>query len=297
VRFQTRVPGGAHQAAGPILPQRQTERSVNQREETERGNFEGDPRVIQEGRNRERAIAPSSQAERSVSQVEDTERDIDCGQGEHRDSDDEEEWTDGEQDKQDELNMSEWMGQANEEKGHQAQHEPCESMSESIELQLHKKKVTVSLCEAIRKQCEHTSYNLESYEMVERAGWSWMEGSTLEKECGQCQQKRKLSSRNPMFYCRACHAHGICNGCWSSLLLNDGSAGRGQRKKHCRNGDKVNGGNLLGTEGWGDEDSIGCISISSGKTWQETEDDKTNGKKKLKMMKGQSISWIRSSCL
>jgi hypothetical protein len=63
--------------------------------------------VIQEGRNRERAIAPNSQAERSVSQVEDTERDTDYGQGEHRDSDDEEEWTDGEQDKQDELNMSE----------------------------------------------------------------------------------------------------------------------------------------------------------------------------------------------
>jgi hypothetical protein len=100
-----------------------------------------------------------------------------------------------------------------------------------------------------------------------------------------------------MYYCWACHAHGICNGCWSSLILSNGSSGRGQRKKQCRNGGKVTLGNLFDTEGLEDEDIIGCISISSGHTGEETEEDAAQETKQVITMKCQSCRWIRTSLL
>ena len=142
----------------------------------------------------------------------------------------------------------------------------------------------------IQKECEHTSYNLESYEMVERVGWSWMKEDTLEKECDHCQIRKKLSGRNPMYYCRSCHAHGICKCCWSSLLLSDVSTGRGQRKKQCRKESKVIAGNLMETERTEDEeDSIGCISISSRQTEQEMEDDEVKETNQVPKMKCRCI--------
>ena len=94
-----------------------------------------------------------------------------------------------------------------------------------------------------------------------------------------------------MYYCWACHAHGICNGCWSSLLLSDGSSGRGQQKKQCRKESKVIAGNLMETESTAEEeDSIaGCKSISSGQTKQEMEDDEVQERKQVIKMKCQPI--------
>jgi hypothetical protein len=228
--------------------------------------LEGGPRPVQNGIYGARTILPNSQVERRVSPI--TDKGIDGVPEEGWGSDEEENQTESEQDKQDELNMCGWMAQADKDKlevpkGRQIEREPREINKfkmDSIEVQLPKGRVN----RVIQKQCQHDSYNLETYKMVERSGWSWMDGNAVEKECGQCQKRKKLSGQNPMYYCRACHAHGICNGCWLSLILSDSSSGRGQRKKQCQDGHKVSAGSLFETEGLEEEDSMGCISISSG---------------------------------
>jgi hypothetical protein len=76
--------------------------------------------------------------------------------------------------------------------------------------------------------CRHESYDLECYEMVETTGFSWMTELTTEKECAGCLERVKVTRRNPMFYCRSCHKNGICNNCWTSLLVRE----NGGRRKH-----------------------------------------------------------------
>jgi hypothetical protein len=78
-----------------------------------------------------------------------TDKGIDGAPEEHQESDDEENQTESEEDKQDELNMCEWMGQADKDElkvpnRRQVQREPrelSECMIESIEVQLPKEKV------------------------------------------------------------------------------------------------------------------------------------------------------------
>ncbi len=77
-------------------------------------------------------------------------------------------------------------------------------------------------------QCKHTSYDLESYERVERVGWSWMLDDTCEKKCDWCHQMKKLAGWNLMYYCRSCHGDGTYSGCWTSLLLSESHLGRGR---------------------------------------------------------------------
>ncbi len=161
-----------------------------------------------------------------------------------------EEDTESQQEMQDEVNKSLWKVQADLEEEmmmsqglQQAGQETEKGLMDPINL-------LTGLCveeeegELIEKQCEHNSYDLVSYEMVEKAGWSWMMEDTIEKECNQCQQRKKLSGRNPMFYCRRCHGHGICKGCWSSQLLCESRSGRGRLQ---RNGSKGRRDHLRGT--------------------------------------------------
>jgi hypothetical protein len=76
--------------------------------------------------------------------------------------------------------------------------------------------------------------------VVEMRVWQMEKTQTEKTPC-----PLQLSGQNPMYYCRACHTHGICNGCCLSLLLSDGSFGRGHQKKQYSNGDKVIAGNNL----------------------------------------------------
>jgi hypothetical protein len=84
------------------------------------------------------------------------------------------------------------------------------------------------------KECVHGSYDLESYEMVESTGYHWMRKETTKKECDKCKHKHKLTRRHPMFYCRVCHDHRICNECWITTLLLENDSGNRRRKRQCQ---------------------------------------------------------------
>jgi hypothetical protein len=89
--------------------------------------------------------------------------------------------------------------------------------------------------------------------------------------------------------------NGICKGCWSSLLLGDGSSGRGQRIRQSRNVDKVVAGSLKEMESEEGDHSDGCISISSGQTEQETEEDEVDERKKVIKTGSWPINWMQPS--
>jgi hypothetical protein len=120
------------------------------------------------------------------------------------------------------------------------------------------------------RKCKHKSYDLGSYEMIEGLGWSWMVDDTLEKACCLCHDMKKLTSRNPMYYCRSCHGNGICNGCWSELLLKgESGSGRGGGRRQCRNRGKVIADNQ--TKSKDEEDDVTIII-------EDSEEDEVSGR-------------------
>jgi hypothetical protein len=149
--------------------------------------------------------------------------------------------TESQLDEQEDLNTRQWMEQAElEAKALRQQWQQVrkeeneeESLEEPIDLVMPNVGEEEEVA-GLEKPCKHNSYDLDTYEMVETVGWSWMIGDTTEKECIQCQEPKKLSGRNPMYYCRSCYSHGICNDCWSSLILCENRSGRGHRQRQCQ---------------------------------------------------------------
>jgi hypothetical protein len=88
--------------------------------------------------------------------------------------------------------------------------------------------------ETLEQQCGHECYDLESYEMVDRTGYNWMRKDTTQKMCDRCDQKKKLTRKNPMYYCRTCHDHRICNGCWTTRFLWENDSQKGRPNRQCK---------------------------------------------------------------
>jgi hypothetical protein len=231
--------------------------------------------------------------EERSSLTEESDGRMSCSVKEHEESEEEENFLESEQEKEDEMSMGQWKEQADQDaattllRWQRVEKEPDDCLMDPFDLDLAQDGVDGSVHESNQIQCGHTLYNLESYEMVERAGWSWMKGDTVEKECCQCHKVKKLPGWNPMYYCWACHDHRICKaGCWSTLLLSDGGSGRGQRKNQCRRGKEDITGDLGQEESKEEDDSIGSISVSTGKTGHEMEEFEANEREQVMKLRG-----------
>ena len=78
--------------------------------------------------------------------------------------------------------------------------------------------------------CKHTEYDNSSFEEVCTLGYAFMNPETSEKNCDECENKYKPTTKRSIWYCKECYDYRVCISCWNKHTLESSCRGRKRQR-------------------------------------------------------------------